>query len=336
MKNTLIDVAKLASVSPKTVSRVMNNEPRVSEETKQKVWQAARLLNYQPSLCARQLKGAATSIGFIYDALNSHYVVDFQRGILKSCQDNALELIIRPSTLNTEDIVRDIIAMVKRSRLSGLVLTPPFSEIPSLLAELEAEEVNFVKVISAKQNPDDITVNINDFQAAYDVAKHLIELGHTKIAFLKGNNEHCSTEQRLSGVLSCLTDNKLSANDCEIVEGEYSFASGKLRGNKLLGSDNPPTAIIACNDEIAAGVLYAAQQNNVSVPHQLSVVGFEDSPISWQVWPSLTTANQNNVTVAQAATEVLVAKIKKRSPPKERGFVPALITRDSTARPAVI
>lgn len=333
MKNTLIDVAKLASVSPKTVSRVMNNEPRVKEETKQRVWQAARLLNYQPSLCARQLKGAATSIGFIYDSLNSHYVVDFQRGILQTCHNNALELIIRPSNISSGETVREVLDMVKRSRLSGLVLTPPFSEMPSLLQELEQAEITFVKVVSSKQTPDDMSVSINDYQAAYDVAQHLIDLGHSDIAFLKGNNDHLSTEQRLLGVLSCFAANSMPEQRCQIMEGEYSFGSGRLRGNHLLSGENRPTAVIACNDEIAAGVLYAAQEQGISVPEELSVVGFEDSPISRQVWPNLTTANQNNVSVAQAATELLIAKIKKHSPPKERGFTPALITRESTTRP---
>lgn len=330
MKRTIIEVAKLAAVSPKTVSRVINNEPSVKESTKERVWKAAKLINYQPSLCARQLKGAVTTIGFVYDALNSHYVIDFQQGILKTCLTNGLELFIRPSDANSSNILNDVLAMVERSHLSGLVLTPPFSEMPELLNALNRANVPFVKVVSGHRQVDSSTVSINDFQAAYDLTQHLLQLNHHKLAFLKGNGNHLSTEQRLAGTLACLTDHQIPLKYCQVIEGEYSFISGRIRASYLFNQEVRPSAIIACNDEIAAGALYAAQEHRLSVPRDLSVVGFEDSPISKQVWPNLTTANQNNIEIAQAASELLVANIKKQPPPPMRVFTPRLVIRAST------
>ena len=334
MKRTIIEVAKLAAVSPKTVSRVINNEPGVRESTKKRVWKAAKLINYRPSLCARQLKGAATSIGFVYDALNCYYVMNFQQGILNTCLANGLELFIRPLNINSDGIVDQVLEMVERTHLSGLILTPPFSEMTELLSALNREKVSFVKVVSSHQQVDSCTVSINDFQAAYDLTQHLLKLNHHKLAFLKGSSNHFSTEQRLAGTLACLTDNQFPLQYFQVIDGEYSFVSGRIRASYLFNQEVRPSAIIACNDEIAAGALYAAQEHRLSVPKELSVVGFEDSPISRQVWPNLTTANQNNIEIAQAASELLVANIKKQPPPPMRVFTPRLVIRASTLHAA--
>ncbi len=127
MKVTINDVAELAGVSIKTVSRVMNNEPSVKKATFDKVTAAISQLNYQPNAAARNLASARSySIGYIYDNPNAYYVIDMQKGLLEACRKHGYELLIHPTNAKSKDIVQEVIELVQHARLAGLVLTPPF------------------------------------------------------------------------------------------------------------------------------------------------------------------------------------------------------------------
>ena len=337
MKPTIKDVAKLAGVSFKTVSRVVNNEGTVGKELQEKVWKAVKQLNYRPNLSARGLRGAASSIGFIYDNPNSNYVIDMQRGILDECGKQGYELVIHPCDASSRTIIQEILEMIDRSRVGGLVLTPPISENPDILAAITERKVKFVRILSGSQAPDNISpcVFIDDHNAAYAITEHLINLGHKEIAFLGGDEEHKSSGERLAGFKSAMQDHKIKPKDKFIVPGSYSFESGVDRTRKLLANSRvKPTAIFACNDEIAAGTLFAARIAGVDVPAELSIAGFEDSPFSRQAWPNLTTAAQPTSTIAQKAALLLIKSIKQQASAGKsiasEGYYPELIVRDST------
>ncbi len=336
MKATIKDVAKLAGVSFKTVSRVINNEPTVGKELQEKVWSAVKELNYQPNLSARQLRGTPSFIAFIYDNPNSHYVIDVQRGILNECRKQGFELVIHPCNAKSKDIHDEITAMVKRSHIAGLILTPPMSEMPSIVELLTELKVNFVRILSASSEPDQLApcVYIDDRKAGENITQYLIDLGHRNIGFLLGEREHKSSGERYEGYLDALKKNNIPLNPKLVMEGEYSFESGVERTKQMLNSDEKPSAIFACNDEIAAGTLFAARLMGVAVPQSLSIVGFEDSPFSRQTWPKLTTAQQPNDIIAETAAAILINEVKENK--GEAGnaisndFHPQLIVRDST------
>ena len=336
MKPTIKDVAKLAGVSFKTVSRVINKEVTVGQDLQDRVWKAVKELNYQPNLSARLLRGAASSIGFIYDNPNSNYVIDMQHGILGECHRQGYELIIHPCDAKSENIIDEVLGMIDRSRVGGLVLTPPMSEMPEVLAALSKRKIKFVRILSGSHPPDDKApcIFIDDRTAAYRITQYLIDLGHKSIAFLGGEEAHKSSIERLEGYKAALKDNKLPIDKKLIVGGEYSFESGVKRTRQLLSANSKPSAVFACNDEIAAGTLFAARIQGVDVPHQLSIVGFEDSPFSRQAWPNLTTAQQPNRTIAQRATALLIECIRNSNNADHKvdseGFYPQLIVRDST------
>lgn len=336
MKATIKDVAKLAGVSFKTVSRVINREPSVGQELQDKVWAAVKELNYQPNLGARLMRGAASSIGFIYDNPNSNYVIEMQNGILQACRDEGYELVIHPCDAKSPDILNELNEMLDRSRVGGLVLTPPLSETPEVIDALKQKKVRFVRILSGQQAPDQLSpcVFIDDRTAGFDITQYLIDLGHTRIAFLGGDMEHASSGERLEGYKDALTRNNLPVDEDLILPGEYAFESGIERSKKLLSQDQRPTAIFACNDEIAAGTLFAARILGVSVPQELSIVGFEDSPFSRQAWPKLTTAQQPNNTIAQTAARLLINDIRaareSNGEPACHGFYPKLVVRDSS------
>jgi LacI family transcriptional regulator len=336
MKVTINDVAKYAGVSIKTVSRVTNKEASVKQSTIDKVNQAISALNYQPNLAARSLAStSAYVIGFIYDNPNAYYVIDMQNGILSVCKDRGFELLIHPCNAKSDTICEELITMVKHGRLAGLVLTPPMSEDPNILAALDRIEANYVRIIAGEKviHNQGLTVLVNDQRGAIEITQHLIDLGHQHIAFLSGDLQHESTIERLSGFKKALLNNQLTINSDWILEGKYSFESGLEGANKLLAMTPRPTAIVACNDEIAAGALFAARLAGLAIPDDLSIVGFEDSPFSRQTWPKLTTVHQPNVEIAQIATKLLIDKRKNQTTETFKCFTPTPVIRNSTKSP---
>lgn len=336
MKVTINDVAKYAGVSIKTVSRVTNNEPSVKQATVEKVNEAIKALNYQPNLAARNLAGTKSyAIGFIYDNPNAYYIIDMQNGILSACKDKGYELVIHPCNAKSASICEELTALVKYSRLAGLVLTPPLSEDPTVLKALSEIDANYVRIIAGEnvKDQDGLTILVNDKSGAIEITQHLIDLGHKEIAFLSGDLHHESTKERLLGYKQALTKNHLALNEDYIIEGKYSFESGVEGANSLIKLKHRPTAIVACNDEIAAGALFAARLAGLDIPSDLSIVGFEDSPFSRQTWPKLTTVHQPNSEIAQVATELLIAKRREQDAKYAKTFTPEPVIRDSSAAP---
>ncbi len=337
---TIKDVAKIAGVSFKTVSRVINNVDSVGPELKSKVLAAIDELGYQPNLSARDLRGKPTSIAFIYDNPNSHYVIELQKGILAECGERGYELVIHPCDSRASNIIEELMRLLRRVNVGGLLLTPPLSEMSHVVQALLDTGIPFVRVISGSGAPDTLSpcVYIDDRHAAYDITRHLIENGHKRIAFLCGDREHMSTGERLEGYRAAFQDSALQVDPELVVEGHYSFESGVERTKQLLEGAARPTAIFACNDEIAAGTLFAARMRGVAVPEEMSIAGFEDSPFSRQTWPNVTTARQSNEKIARSATALLIDEISRRrsdsgdtaSAPEAVGIRPELIMRDST------
>ncbi|GIU22954.1 LacI family DNA-binding transcriptional regulator [Shewanella schlegeliana] len=336
MKVTINDVAKHAGVSIKTVSRVTNSEPSVKQATIDKVNAAIKELNYQPNLAARNLAGTKSYvIGFIYDNPNAYYIIDMQNGILSACKDLGYELLIHPCNSRADNICEELTRLVKHNRLSGLVLTPPLSEDPVILAALDKIDASYVRIIAGEkvETGSGLAVLVNDRSGAISITQHLIDLGHRDIAFLSGDHEHESTKERLAGFKQALENNNIAVNDRYIIDGKYSFESGVKGANTLLSLKIRPTAIVACNDEIAAGALFAARLEGVDIPSDISIVGFEDSPFSRQTWPKLTTVHQPNEEIAHIATELLIARRREEKSDQTKVFQPEPVIRDSSAKP---
>jgi len=339
MKATINDVAKQAGVSIKTVSRVINNETSVRQLTREKVQLAVDELNYQPNLAARNLAGTKSfSIAYIYDNPNAYYIIDMQKGILSACKQQGFELLIHPCDAKNKDITEEVVNMVKQARIAGLVLTPPLSEMPDFVKSLLELDVKVVRIMSGDVAPDELTpcVMVNDRDAAQTITQHLIDLGHKDIAFIAGDAEHMSTMERYKGYRRALKASNIEFDKSLVIEGDYSFDSGVSGAKQLMSTDNNhnrPTAIFSCNDEIAAGALFAARLMNISIPEQLSIVGFENSPFSRQTWPKLTTADQPNDEIAEDAANLLISQVRKqKNQTTVSQYVPKLIVRDSSAQ----
>jgi len=337
-KSTIKDVAHRAKVSLKTVSRVINNEAAVRDVTRQRVQQAIDELDYQPDMSARSLRSAqAFAIGLVYDNPNPHYVIAVQQGVLSVCRETGYGLQIHPCDSSSPQLAEELIDLVRRSRLAGLVLAPPMSERMELLQQLRAANVELVRILSAAEDPRDgfPCVFVDDRDAAYEITAHLIQLGHQRIGFLWGGAAHRSSPERYRGYEEALKDYGIALDNALVLPGDYSFDDGFRGARRLLALSDRPTAIFGSNDEIAAGVLAAAKSLGLNVPYDLSIAGFEDSPFSKQSWPPLTTAKQATEDIARHAAQRLIMEIRREEGDdedlKNEGFSPTLVIRGSTA-----
>jgi LacI family transcriptional regulator len=336
---TIKDVAERAGVSLKTVSRVINNEPSVHARTREKVQREIDLLGYQPDPSARSLRSTrAYAVGLVYDNPNAHYVINLQRGVLSVCRASGYGLQIHPCDSTSPKLADELCELVRRSRLAGLVLAPPMSEQAELIRTLSAAKIPFMRIISARKDPQDgyPCVYVDDRDAAYAITEHLIQLGHSRIGFLWGSRDHRSSPERYQGYEDALKDYGIPLDRKLILPGDYTFDDGFRGARKLLALKDRPSAIFGSNDEIAAGVLAAAHSDGIQVPYELSIAGFEDSPFSKQSWPALTTARQATEEIARHAAQRLITDLQRDANGEplisvNEGFSPELVVRGSTA-----
>lgn len=337
-KATIDDVAKLAGVSIKTVSRVVNREPNVRDTTRVRVDKAVAQLNYRPSQSARSLAGRRSYlIGLLYDdpsryeVPSSGYVIKLQQGLLRACRDLNYDLLIHPCAYQDKSIGKDIKALIEHSRLDGIVLAPPISNVPSATRAIKAAGVPFVRIAPGDSVNARLTVVTNDRDACAEMTKYLASLGHRKIAFIAGNPEHKAVANRLLGYRDGLEQSGLAFKETLVLQGDNSIRSGEKCARRLFARKNRPTALFAANDDMAAGVLRVAHELKIDVPGELSVAGFDNIPLSQQIFPSLTTVNQPLTQMADKAARLLIASLKSAQDSTEPELVPGeIVVREST------
>lgn len=304
------DVARAAGVSMKTVSRVLNNEPSVKEETRKRVEAVVLSLNYRPDPSARSLAGHRSYlIGLLYDNPSANYLMEILMGVVETCQRHRYGMVVEPLVYDSPDFVRTVESIVSFSKFDGLILTPPITDSVLLLERLDELGMPYA-CISPRGRESNIGVTLDEHDAARDMVDHLVSLGHRRIAHIKGHSAHGASEWRLAGYRSGLRRAGLRYDPCLVVDGEFSFDSGMAAAHHLFGLPQPPTAIFAANDDMAAGAIRAAYERGLSVPGSVSICGFDDTPLSRQIVPSLTSIHQPVKEMGQLATEQLLRAIK--------------------------
>jgi LacI family transcriptional regulator len=328
---TIRDVARLAGVSIKTVSRVINDQQYVSAEKRDRVRAVMDELAFQPSQAARALAGHRShQIALICDNPNPWYVYEIQLGVRERCARDKIRMIAQPYDRASPTLLEDIVALIDQAHPDGLVLAPPACDDQRVLGELNRRRIPFVRLQPGTRVEEGPSVLIDNEAAAFDMTQHLIMLGHRRIGFVVGDRSYAASEQRLAGHHRALAAAGIESDEDLIQEGRFDVASGEAAGAALLSLANPPTAIFASSDDMAAGVLAAAHQRGVTVPGCLSVAGFDDGPTAQLVWPPLTTIRQPVRALADAATDQLLAGEDASS---SRRIEHSLVVRASTAPP---
>lgn len=337
-KHTINDIARLANVSKKTVSRVINESPFVREETRTRIAEIIKQVGFTPDPQARALAFRRSFlVGLIYDNPNAPYVINFQEGALGALRRMGYELVVHPCDRNSEEFLSDIRRFVTRQKLDGVMLLPPVSENNVLAEMLRNMQCPYVRVISAALDDPKNLIMSMDRQSAAEVAEHLAKLGHTRIAMIVGPPTYRSSIERLEGFSNALADRGLTLSPHYVAEGQYTFESGAACAELLLSRSPRPTAIFAGNDETAAGVYRTAYLRGVKIPDDLTVIGFDDSPLASRLCPSLTTMRQPIRDMGRLAAEKLTAKIAGLAEGPviaATTFFPHLVVRESSGRPS--
>ena len=326
---TINDIARLAGVSKKTVSRVINASPYVQKETRERIEAVIAEHGYAPDPQARGLAfRRAFLIGLVYDNPNPQYVVNMQLGLLDGMKGSGFELVVHPCDRASPTFLADMAAFVERQKLFGVILTPSVSEDERAAALLNEIGCAYVRVASVSVDAPERMIETRDRLGGAAAARHLADLGHRRIAHISGPPTFRSSHERRRGFEEGLAERGLALEAQHAREGAYTFESGIACALELLRLEPRPTAIFAGNDEMAAGVLQAARQLKLSVPGDLSVVGFDDFEIARRLWPSLTTIRTPTREIGRLAVERLMGRVTEARDEAER--LPSLVVRESS------
>ncbi len=334
MRIRLEDVARATGVSPKTVSRVLNEEPSVKESTRQRVLAAMESMNYRPSPAARGLAGRRSFlVALLYNNFNnpaSTYLAEIQDGVLDACDAHRYSMMACPLRMRGQDFLRRVDALIFDHHIDGVIITPPLTDHPPLLQRLKEHGVPYAS-ISPVHREGSIGVCMDEQQAAKALVTHLVEQGHRRIAHILGIGSHGATKWRHAGYKDALAAAGIPYDPDYVVDGEFTFGSGVIAARKLFALPQLPTAIFAANDDMAAGVMWAANERGLKVPRDLSVCGFDDTPLATQLWPPLTTVRQPSRDMGKLAALQLMDLLRERSSGLLVQVPYALQLRESTA-----
>lgn len=330
---TIVDVAREAGVSYSTVSRVVNNKSYIKPETRAKVLQAMTRLGYQANLHARTLAGGRSNvIGLLVVDLTTQYVGEIIRGIDDVLTANQYELVLY--TTHRRKIKESAyVNLMARGLADGLLIVLP-RDPEAYLRSLRQREFPYVLIDQFGIDDNDLTVTAANRDGGYEATKHLIDLGHRRIGIITGWMDMVAARHRLDGYRSALADHNIHFDESLVYEGDFTQRCGFYGTNHLLDLEQPPTAIFASSDLIAMGVMDAARGRNLKIPADLSVVGFDDIPMSAVLVPQLTTVRQPLTDMGRYATQMLLDLIQKPDEKPSSMILPTnLIVRESTAPP---
>lgn len=307
---TMQDVAEMAGVSIKSVSRVINREPHVSAKLRAKVDAAIAVLDYVPDLAARSLAGARSfEIGVLMGQMGPSYNSQVLAGAYRACIEHQHHLRIDtlPHDGGGADMAGHLERILRGSRCDGFVVVPPYCEMPEVLDMLDARKIRYSLISPPSEQVRTLGVRMDDAVAARQVAELFWRHGHRRIGLVTGRSGHRAAVIRREGFLD-----RLREFDPAIVvaesDGAFMFDKGIEAGLDLLSRPDRPTAIFALNDDSAAGVIAACNQLGLKVPAQVSVAGFDDSWVARSVWPHLTTVRQPVEEMAYLAASLLLER----------------------------
>lgn len=326
---TIQDVAEKAGVAPITVSRVLNNSGYVSARTRARVEAVADELNYVPNSLARSLRSNRTNIlALLLGDIANPFWTTMARGVEDVANRQGFSVILC-NTDEKESKQAEYLAVLLRKRVDGILLVPTAAAAePVQMIQRQNIPVVVIDRTITQVNVD--AVRGDSFGGAYQLTQHLLALGHRHIAVLTGPASVSTAVERVTGVAKALQEAGASLPKERIVFGEYSMASGYTMTAQVLSSR--PTAIVATNNFIAIGVGRYLREKAIHVPHDISVVSFDDVPISWNCEPSLTVAVQPAYDLGRCATELLLKRINGAGiPTYEEIVLPVeMIIRQST------
>lgn len=339
---TIKHVAQDAGVSLQTVSRVINNEPNVRPAMKERVQASIDKLGYVPSIAAQRMSGSRS---YLIMAINDRErtIADWRArqggdwidqmllgGMLK-CAEFGYRMIFELVDTHNDHVERELGATIAALQPDGVILTPPHSENPLIAAMLEKHGIPFAR-IGSRGDGAGFALTMGDDGSAYEAARYLIGLGHTRIGFITGSDEYSLSAWRRDGFVRALEEAGLDAATW-CAKGDFSYGSGAAATRQLLAMKPRPTALIASNDQMALAALDTATAMGLSVPEDLSIVSFDNTPVTRFTSPQLTAIDQPIAATFSRAVELLLNRDEDAAPVGPVDVPGELIVRASTAPP---
>ena len=333
---TIYDVAKTAGVSAMTVSRVINDHQYVSDGTREKVWAAISELNFSPNLAARAARSGMVRIGALYSNPTSSNLGQFLMGAFQKSAEVGCQLLIEPSPSEIDPV--EAVKRLADAGVDGVILPPPLCDSEAVLDRVDRAGLVALSFASATPSKRTSAVRIDDFNGARAMTRFLIELGHEDIAIILGDPQHSPAQHREAGYRAAMAEAGLKVGAGRLLQGYFTYRSGLEAAQRLLDAGDLPTAVFACNDDMAAGALAAAHGIGIKIPGQLSVAGFDDTPVATTIWPELTTVHQPIAEMAARAVDILADQVRQirsaeRPEPVHEIAKCEIVARGSTTHP---
>lgn len=313
------------------------------QEVRERVMRAVETLGYRVNVQARNLASRTSrEIALVHSSSldtepNSYYNAGLELGALRGCADLGFHLSNHHINQNGPAPADRVVELAARGRYQGIILTPPLSDDVELIERLNSQEIA-VACISAGPEAQRIapSVGIDDRAAGRDIARFLIGLGHRSFGFIRGTEGHLSAEGRYVGFLEALKEAGLSLDGVRTARGAFNFQSGIACAEQILQHEPRPTALICANDDMAAGAMFTAHKLGIDIPGEISITGFDDTPVSGIIWPPLTTVHQPIRDMGRRAVEMIGEALtqRRREQPRLELIPYHLAERDSAAAPA--
>lgn len=332
---TLDDVARIAGVSAKTVSRVVNRNANVSAATRERVEAAVRDTGYRVNQAARSLAASRSFlIGAFMPHLPTFYFSEIFRGAAKACRHYGYHLVVEEFDHGVDSIVDRYEQGLRGTHCDALILTPPVCDDERLLDALDRDGVPYVRIAPGKQVDRSVMVSADEGLGVQQLARHLWDGGRRRFAIIAGPAEHAAAAFRetcFRGAVAALGGDAEGMRLARIELDQSIAEAGRIAALGLLrGADPLPDAIFAFNDEIAIGTMAAIRELGRSVPEDIAVAGFDDGNIAQLVWPPLTTVHQPIADMAFQAVGIIANMDAKGGPPDDVLLPTHLVVRGTT------
>ncbi|MBD1382041.1 LacI family DNA-binding transcriptional regulator [Metabacillus arenae] len=330
---TIKDIAKELGLSVSTVSRALNDKPDIKKETKEKILEEMKRLNYSPNANARSLiQKKSNIIGLMLSDITDPFFSEVALGVEEVSSKSGYQVIYGNTFLNLEKEKRFLSSLLER-KIDGLIMKPGKldEELLRLIEQLEIPIVFLRKLRENEQHLNVSSIDVNHYKAAYRAVEYLIKLGHVNIGFIGMSKDVSEEEDRLKGFLDCLENHNINYTDDNIIISGTGIEHGGTGVKQLLNKKSNITAIFTANDLLAIGALEWLVKNNYKVPENISVVGFENLEISSLHWINLTTVDLPRKKIGIQAAEMLMNMVSSDHVKKEEVELDTkLIIRKST------
>jgi DNA-binding LacI/PurR family transcriptional regulator len=325
---TLKDVADHAQVSRATVSRVLNNNPRVAEDLRARVLESIRLLGYQPNRAARRLRASSSDVlGLIISDIENPFFISVVRGVEDAAYASQMSVVL----CNTdEDPVKQqmYLRVMQAERVAGLIISPTSADED--FAELRQLGIPIILLDRRTDKFETDAVTIDNIGGAYLAVKHLIDLGYQRIGMIGGSPHLTTGRERYEGYRKALHAAGMKVDEKLIKVGNFKTDTGYALAKEFISSPQPPRAIFVANNLMTLGTLRALREHGIRIPQEIALVGFDDMPWSSELCPPLTAVSQPTYELGQETVQLLLRRLADSDAPiRTVTLQPRLVIRES-------